>query len=165
MLIRGCNKLMHDVKIASLPRILCRSHILFAWMLFCLLIIHVVSVQAGNTNSPGLINCDIQHNTCVQELSGTEIILDINPKPVKAMKDLKFRITIRGQQPIEAPYVDLGMPGMRMGPNRVSLQSLGEGVYEGNGIIVRCPSGKKVWKATVTVPSLGAVEFVFDVVY
>jgi len=165
MLIRDCNKLMHDVNISFRPRISCRLNILLIWMFFCLLIIHIIPVQALDADQPGLENCDIQHNSCIQKLSGTVVILDINPKPVKTMKDLKFRIILRGQQPMEAPYIDLGMPDMKMGPNRVLLRSLGKGVYEGKGTIVRCLSGKKIWKATVTVPSLGVVEFIFDVVY
>jgi hypothetical protein len=81
------------------------------------------------------------------------------------MSDLTFRITLTGKQPAAAPYIDLGMPGMKMGPNRVLLKPLGDGVYEGTGIIVRCPSGKRIWKATVTVPDMGTAGFVFDVVY
>jgi len=38
-------------------------------------------------------------------------------------------------------------------------------VYEGKGVIVKCPSGHRVWRATVTVPDLGKAEFIFDVIY
>ena len=93
------------------------------------------------------------------------MILEISPKPVNAMSHLKFRIILTGNQPVAPPYIDLGMPGMKMGPNRVPLKSVGNGVHEGTGIIVRCPSGKKVWKAMVTVPNMGTAEFIFDVIY
>ena len=165
MLIRCCGKLIYDVNLSFRSRILCRINILFICMLFCVLITSVVAVQALGADPNGLVNCDIQHNTCIQELPGTVVILDINPKPVKAMQDLKFRVVLEGQQPTESPYIDLGMPGMKMGPNRVLLQALGKGVYEGKGLIVRCPSGKKTWKATITVPNMGVAEFIFDVVY
>jgi hypothetical protein len=89
----------------------------------------------------------------------------MSPKPVKAMKDITFRVKITGKTPTSNPYIDLGMPGMKMGPNRVSLKQMGQGLYEGTGIIVRCPSGRRTWNARVTVPTLGAVEFVFDVLY
>ena len=36
---------------------------------------------------------------------------------------------------------------------------------KGQGVIVRCPSGKRIWRATVTLPSIGNVDFTFDVVY
>ncbi|MGD9232802.1 MAG: hypothetical protein PVH67_03025 [Desulfobacterales bacterium] len=112
-----------------------------------------------------MINCDVHHGTCTQKFKDTEIILDISPKPVKAMTDLKFTITLTGKQIVSEPFIDLGMPGMKMGPNRVLLKSNGKGVYSGTGTIVRCPSGKRIWKATVTVPNMGSAEFIFDVIY
>ncbi len=132
-------------------------------MLFFFVIILPITAEA--TDHTKMINCDIHHGTCTQSLQDTDVILDINPKPVKAMTDLKFMITLTGKQPVSQPYIDLSMPGMKMGPNRVSLKSNGKGVYTGSGIIVRCPSGKRIWKAAVTVPDTGSVEFIFDVIY
>jgi hypothetical protein len=95
------------------------------------------------------------------------ITLEVDPKPVKAMTDLQFTIILSGTfyEEVKAAYIDLGMPGMQMGPNRVMLQSVRPGVYEGHGIIVRCPSGRRIWQATVTVPDIGQAVFIFDVVY
>ena len=111
------------------------------------------------------INCDVHHGPCSQKLQETEVLLDISPKPVKAMVDLKFTITLIGKQGASEPFIDLGMPGMKMGPNRVFLKSQGKGVYSGSGIIVRCPNGEKIWDARVTGTDKGPVEFTFDVVY
>jgi len=132
-------------------------------MLFFFLITLPMKVKA--TDYSKMINCDVHNGTCTQKLQETNIILDISPKPVKAMTDLKFTITMTGKQSISDPFIDLGMPGMKMGPNRVLLKSNGNGVYSGTGIIVRCPSGKRIWKATVTVPDVGSVEYIFDVIY
>jgi hypothetical protein len=57
------------------------------------------------------------------------------------------------------------MPGMKMGPNRIQLKSAGNDTYEGRGVIVKCPSGRRTWRATVTVPDFGQTDFVFDVIY
>jgi hypothetical protein len=57
------------------------------------------------------------------------------------------------------------MPAMAMGPNRVILKQVDQNTYEGKGIIVRCKSGKRTWRATVTLPGLGKVEYTFDVIY
>jgi hypothetical protein len=84
---------------------------------------------------------------------------------VKAMQELTFTVKLSGAEPFADPYIDLGMPGMHMGPNRVHLKRTGNGRYEGNGIIVRCPSGRRTWQATVTVPGAGATEFIFDVIH
>jgi hypothetical protein len=110
-------------------------------------------------------NCNIQEGSCTLDLSGHKVTLDIHPKPVKAMNDLTFRVTLTGEPLSSLPYIDLGMPGMKMGPNRVVLKEVGEGIYEGAGVIVRCSSGRRTWRATVTFPDLGEVKFIFDVIY
>jgi len=145
--------------IVGLPRALLVKMVLFS------VVVTVLPVLALATEPQDAVNCDIHNNACTQTILDTHVTLDINPKPVKAMVELRFRLSLTGKQPPEAPFIELGMPGMRMGPNRVELKSLGRGVYEGTGIIVRCPSGKRIWKATVTVPGVGAAGFIFDVIY
>ena len=107
--------------------------------------------------------CDLNHTSCTKSLSGCQVTLDINPKPIRAMKNLTFFVVISGKKVEAGPFIDLGMPGMTMGPNRVTLTPAKEGTYYGEGVVVTCPSGKKTWQAIVTIPSLGTVEFVFDV--
>lgn len=112
-----------------------------------------------------LINCDIQNQSCDQVLSGHRVVLDISPKPVKAMADLNFRLEFEDLNLTDSPYIDLGMPGMDMGPNKVTMESAGNNVYEGKGVIVRCKSGRTEWQANVTIPGHGTLRYVFDVVY
>ena len=114
-----------------------------------------------------MINCDLHRGACTQNLAGAAITLAVTPRPVKAMQDLLFQVRLSGKRPevTQLPYIDLGMPGMNMGPNRVLLKSAGNAVYEGRGVIVRCPSGRRTWQATVTVPNLGQTDFIFDVIY
>jgi hypothetical protein len=129
-------------------------------LLTCLHLIYSAPLSATD-----LVNCNIQRGACVRELEGGKLTLDILPRPVKAMQDLVFRLTLSGIKPTASPHIDLGMPGMDMGPNRVRLKTVDSGVYEGTGIIVRCPSGRKVWRAKVTIPDIGAVDFIFNVIY
>ena len=135
----------------------------------CLLVmVHQVlqwEAIAADPGSENQINCRIQEGPCTKRLMGMSVTLDILPRPVKAMKDLTFQVTVSGVKPVKAAYIDLGMPGMNMGPNRVELIPVKANVYEGQGIIVRCPSGRRTWKATVTLPEVGQAEFVFDVIY
>jgi hypothetical protein len=121
-----------------------------------------VNAEAKNISS---INCNIQETPCTLLLSGREVTLDIQPKPVRAMNDLTFQVKITGEQISSPPYIELGMPGMRMGPNRVVLKEVAPGTYKGAGIIVRCPSGRRTWSATVTFPDLGEATFIFNVIY
>jgi hypothetical protein len=120
-------------------------------------------LAASTSSQP--TNCNIQEGSCTQDLSDRKITLDIHPKPVKAMNELTFRVTITGRKLSSNPYIDLGMPGMNMGPNRVHLKRVDKRVYEGVGIIVRCSSGRRIWRAMVTIPNLGEAMFIFDVIY
>jgi hypothetical protein len=114
-----------------------------------------------------MINCDLHQGACKQSLEASTVTLTVTPRPVKAMQDLVFQVSLKGKLPPETqpPYIDLGMPGMDMGPNRVQLKSTGNATYEGKGVIVRCRSGRRTWQATVTIPNVGRTEFIFDVVY
>jgi hypothetical protein len=116
------------------------------------------------------INCDIQRGPCIQKTGdGMTVEFDIQPKPVTAMSDLAFVITVtRHGVPVTDSSValDLTMPGMVMGKNLPVLKRLGVGRFEGKGIIPRCPTGKKTWQADVIVVRAGKTDvagFVFEV--
>ena len=130
-----------------------------------LLMIHLATVpaMAEDQETRQSNKCDVHQGPCTTTLLNGTITLDINPKPVKSMKDLTFRLEVSGTQPTSSPHIDLGMPGMNMGPNPVVMKAAGEGLYQGKGIIVKCPSGRRTWKAEVTLPGLGTTEFIFDV--
>ena len=114
-----------------------------------------------------MINCNLHAGPCTQSFSENTVILEVTPRPVKAMQDLFFKVTLTGKlsKAPRAPYIDLGMPGMNMGPNRVQLKPSGNATYEGRGVIVRCPSGRRTWQATITIPDAGQIDFIFDVIY
>ena len=113
-----------------------------------------------------MINCDLNREFCSRSLAGSRVTLAVSPRPVKAMADLIFKVGLEDNPALEArPFIDLSMPGMNMGKNRILLGSDGTGTYTGTGVIVRCKSGRRVWRATVTLPGLGRADFVFDVIY
>ena len=135
-------------------------------LLFCTLIIPTAIADDS------LINCDAHKGACSQAIDGLTVSLEITPRPVKAMQDLVFKVSLSGNPPAQSPYpppqnpyIDLGMPAMKMGPNRVELKENGAGTYEGHGVIVRCKSGRRTWFANVTIPATGEVKFIFDVIY
>jgi hypothetical protein len=111
------------------------------------------------------LDCDIQSGSCRKQINSRTVTLEIRPKPVKAMKDLTFQVEISGNPLSKAPFIDLRMPGMKMGPNRVTLKKISATTYEGQGVIVRCHSGKTIWQATVTLLDMGKAVFTFDVIY
>ena len=136
----------------------------------CSVYIMAAVLLAGAAPAPAgsgkeLINCNIQDQPCTRKAFGGTVTLDILPRPVKAMDPLTFRVKLVGIDIEKSPVIDLGMPGMTMGPNRVEMEPDQPGVFKGKGVIVRCPSGKTVWRATVNLPEKGTVDFIFDVVY
>ena len=140
--------------------------------MFMVVVLTVFLLTAPASSNAGdkyqeMINCDLHQGACTRNLSGSTVTFAVTPRPVKAMQDLLFQVAFSAKLPpnTQLPYIDLGMPGMKMGPNRVQLKSAGNGTYEGRGVIVRCPSGRRTWRATITVPDFGQTDFIFDVIY
>jgi len=134
-------------------------------VLFLSIVLGGVAWGASEKKAEASANCDIQAGACVQALGDGSVTLEILPRPVTAMTDLTFQVTLAGVSAEDAPGIDLGMPGMSMGPNHVTLEETTGGGYTGTGVIVRCPSGKTLWQADVSIPGAGTVAFAFDVVY
>ena len=122
------------------------------------------SLAAGKGHSQ--INCSIQDGLCIQEVNGRKVTLEVLPRPVKAMQDLVFKVILDEDFTLNnPPYIDLNMPAMDMGRNRVTLKLKEKNIYEGSGVIVRCKSGHRTWRATVNLPGMGKVDYIFDVIY
>ena len=115
--------------------------------------------------------CDIQRGPCTARTSdGVTVVFDIQPKPVVAMAELKFFVTIglpgKSTASVSSLALDLSMPGMHMGPNQPVLKRTGSGRYEGTGIIPRCVTGKKTWKAAIIMrlpDRVSIAAFLFEV--
>lgn len=105
------------------------------------------------------------HAGPVAGLAGRQrVILDISPKPVRAMRELLFAVELPGADGVRGtPRIDLEMPGMRMPPNRVELRRDADGIWRGKGVIVRCGSGRRTWSAAVTLSGESRAVFTFDV--
>lgn len=112
--------------------------------------------------------CRIDEGPCAQTVRNVQVTFDLSPKPVKTMSELMFTVTLQERSgPVDdaGVVVDLTMPGMPMGRNVVQLRRNGS-AYEGRGIIIRCPTGKKDWRATVLFKRAGttsAASFDFEV--
>jgi len=125
----------------------------------------VPTAMAGDKYT-AMINCDLQKGACTLPLKDRTVTLEVLPRPVIAMESLTFKVRIDGDMDgMAAPHIRLNMPAMDMGKNTVALKLNKEGVYEGQGVIVRCRSGRRTWKATVDFPAIGQADFIFDVIY
>jgi len=133
---------------------------IIAFVLLCCFVMSAHSPAQGVTE---VANCAPDQGPCTAAAAGRQIIFDISPKPVKAMKELIFTIRATGRNTAPAILLDLSMPGMYMGRNEVVLKKNPDGSYSGKGIIPRCPSGRMLWRAAVTVPGAGKVSYTFNV--
>ncbi len=89
----------------------------------------------------------------------------VTPQPVRAMKPLHFQVDLQHYGEPQSVMVDLSMPHMIMGVNRIAMKKSSPGVYEGVGILPICPSGRKTWQASVIIDNHVASEYIFDVQY
>jgi hypothetical protein len=109
---------------------------LFAVILF-LMTFALCAAASGAESELERVACDVNAGPCSGSLKDIQVTLEIKPKPVKAMEDLTFTVRFAGAKFVADPYIDLGMPGMNMGRNRVVLKLTGESLYQGRGVIVR----------------------------
>lgn len=105
--------------------------------------------------------CDLGARACTRVLpGGGEVTLELGPRPLRMMTELAAAVTLRqAGAPLEpdAVTVSFAMPGMEMGRNEVRLARSGAGRFEGKAVLVRCPSGRKDWIATVSISRAGTV--------
>lgn len=117
------------------------------------------------------VRCDIQQGPCtVRTSDGLTVEFDIQPKPVAVMSALNFIVVIRqpanSARSVSSVALDLSMPGMYMGPNQPLLKRTGPGRYEGKGIIPKCITGNKTWRAEIVMRLQDRVSnaaFLFEV--
>jgi hypothetical protein len=133
----------------------------------------VAARREGRAGGPGEVAhpCDLGAGPCAQQAGPFQVTLALAPRPLRTMVELGAVVELRkGDAPVEGATVTLSfdMRDMSMGPNRRVLPGVGGGRYAGKGLLVRCPSGRKDWVATVAVASAGrpaeAATFGFAVV-
>ncbi len=140
---------------------LCSLHVFHWFKLFLLFLL----ISCSNKSNNILPDCDINSGPCIKYYKGKEISLDIEPKPIKAMKPLYFRVKLKNYNEVQSMIIDLSMPEMTMGFNHVKMKNTGSDIFEGPGIIPVCPTGKKLWKVRVIIDGQKKAEFLFNVQY
>lgn len=119
-----------------------------------------LSLERSVRVSAGPAACDLAAGACARRLEdGRTVTLELGPRPLRAFATLAVRADLRDAQgrPVEAAQVSVSfeMPGMFMGENRAELAPAGAGRYAGGAVLVRCPSGRRDWRATVAVRGEG----------
>lgn len=103
--------------------------------------------------------CDLGQGPCTTPLAGGgTVTLEVGPRPLRTMAELEVTAELRQDgAPLAGAEVAvrLDMKGMQMFPVEARLAPAGAGRYTGRAVLVRCPSGRKDWTATVQVASPG----------
>ena len=130
----------------------------------CALAVLACLLIPGNRLIAKTRECAIHDGPCTVTTGNRSVILNIEPKPVRAMKELLFSVTITPGDNLPATLqLDLTMPGMQMGQNQITLHKKSDGIYEGKGIIVRCMSGRTLWQVTFLSREMNNPSFTFNV--
>lgn len=109
------------------------------------------AAAAGASASPA--TCTLGGAPCAAGTGGTALALDLGPRPLRGLSEVAASVQVlRDGTPVDGARVEveLSMPGMYMGENRVGLAPAGPGRYAGKAVLVRCPSGRRDWVADVT---------------
>ncbi len=129
-------------------------------------IIGILCAPSGaSATDTAVADCNAIHRRpCVSIAGERKVTLDITPKPVRHMSPLRFSVTIEPATGLPDVFLlDLSMPGMAMGRNQVRMTRTGTDTWQGEGVIVRCMSGRTLWRATILLPGTGNPSFTFNV--
>lgn len=106
--------------------------------------------------------CDAAIALCAKPLpGGGQVWFEFGKRPVRTMEDLEFVVHLTdGDDALGGARVNVSfeMPGMTMAENRAGTAPRSKGRYEGETVLVRCPSGRRDWVADVEVRLGGRFE-------
>lgn len=122
-----------------------------------------VAAQRAGDRAPGgapfvARACDLAAGPCAQPAGPYEVTLALGPRPLRTMAELAAVAEVRrAGAPVDGATVVLSfeMREMAMGENRRTLTGAGGGRYTGTAVLVRCPSGRRDWVATLAVDAAG----------
>ncbi|MBA4372829.1 MAG: hypothetical protein C0402_08180 [Thermodesulfovibrio sp.] len=122
-------------------------------------------VSCGNDKTAVQVDCNLDAGPCTKKIAANgavTVTLDISPRPLSTMKRLLFRVKAEEKDSSlkdAEVFITLTMPGMSMMENRIQLRQQEDHSYQGDGVIVKCSSGKKIWKADVLISRPGNSSF------
>ena len=99
-------------------------------------------------------NCDLHKSACFIKIKdGTSFKLDIEPKTIPLMEDVKFSVKSNNLN-LKDLYINIYATNMFMGEFNYPLKNLGNGNYEANVTLPTCPIGDMEWNAEIKIEKL-----------
>lgn len=96
-------------------------------------------------------NCDLTQDSCTVNIGKTSLTLDIQPREIRSLEPLSYRVSIEGTNASQV-MIDLQGSEMYMGINQTELSPVTgkSGVFEGKGELAVCTTGEMKWRLTVS---------------
>ncbi len=99
-------------------------------------------------------NCDLHKSACKVVLEdGKEFTLEVFPKDIPLMKNLKFKL-VSSEENLEKISLNIYATNMFMGYFDLKFQNIGNGVYEAIGTLPTCPVGNMMWNADISLEKM-----------
>ncbi len=96
-------------------------------------------------------SCDLHAGPCSTSLpSGGSVTFEIGPRPIPVVQPLQLQVRL-ASLPATQIEVDFSGIGMNMGYNRVRLQPVEPGRYQGQGMLPVCVRARMDWEAQVLI--------------
>jgi len=102
-------------------------------------------------------DCRLREGPCTATFTeGGAVTLAIEPQGIPVLAPLTIGVDLAG---LQALGVELDFAGvdMNMGYNRVTLESVGDGRYQGEGMLPVCVRDRMTWEAKVLVRTRAGV--------
>jgi hypothetical protein len=94
-----------------------------------------------------LSDCDLHQGSCETALpDGGKVTFSILPKTIPLTEPLQLQVQVQGKK-VRKVEVDFSGVSMNMGYNRPRLQAVGEGRFEGEGLLPVCIRQRMDWEA------------------
>ncbi|SEQ43664.1 hypothetical protein SAMN03080615_01548 [Amphritea atlantica] len=105
-----------------------------------------------SVQSPGMAsNCDLNQQSCTVDMGEVSLSVDIQPRPVRSLTPLNYRVSINGTSASKV-IIDLQGSEMYMGINQTELTAdeSSPGAFSGQGELAICTTGEMLWRLTVS---------------
>lgn len=99
-------------------------------------------------------NCDLKKGPCeVTVKDGTKFELEIFPKHIPLMENIKFRVKSSNDK-LNDLNINIYSTNMMMGYFNLKFENLGNGLYETKGTLPTCPVGNMQWNADIDIDKM-----------
>jgi hypothetical protein len=106
-------------------------------------------------------SCDLHESACSINLDDKEFNLEVFPKDIPLMKNLKFVIKTNDKT-FDEKTINIYATNMFMGYFNLKFNKVSDGIYEALGTLPTCPVGNMKWNADIALEDSKGARFQFE---